>query len=50
MDPVSLKRGNRIFYLAFITNWTPLKKGGVLTFLLNTYLFTNYHYLLTCLF
>lgn len=36
--------------LAFITNWTPLKKGGVLTFLLNTYLFTNYHYLLTCLF
>lgn len=35
---------------AFITNWTPLKKGGVLTFLLNTYLFTNYHYLLTCLF
>lgn len=37
-------------FKAFITNWTPLKKGGVLTFLLNTYLFTNYHYLLTCLF
>lgn len=42
--------GSHVKYLAFITNWTPLKKGGVLTFLLNTYLFTNYHYLLTCLF